>query len=165
MTLTARWNFQRGLSNQFPISELRVVYAASGTLPAALILRDPSAIIEHKLYWAEIETYDEAAYLTAILNSEVTRARAERYQSRGQFGARDFDKVIWNLPIPRFDPKIKLHVALADAGARAETAAQLVELVEGEKFQRARKRVRDSLIELGLAAEIDALVEKLLDDG
>jgi hypothetical protein len=163
MTLRDRWDFQRGLSNQVPIPPLRIIYAASGTLPAAMILRDTSSIIEHILYWAACETDEEANYLAAILNSETARSRAEQYQARGQFGARHFDKVMFNLPIPRFDPKNELHQALADAGARAEVAANLVDLVEGEKFQRARKRVRDALIENGVAREIDELVEKLLD--
>ena len=47
--------------------------------------------------------------------------------------------------------------------AEAEAAAQMVELVEGEKFQRARKRVRDGLIERNIAPRIEELVEKLLD--
>jgi hypothetical protein len=163
MSLIERWNFQRGLGNQFPIAPVRVVFAASGTLPAAMVLRDERAVIEHKLYWTEPGSEEEAKYLAAILNSETARARAEKYQSRGQFGARDFDKVMFNLPIPPFDAKNKLHRALADGGRRAEDAAKLVELVEGEKFQRARKRVRDALTELGIATEIDELVEKLLD--
>ena len=33
--------------------------------------------------------------------------------SRGQFGARHFDKVMFNLPIPRFNPGNTLHLALA----------------------------------------------------
>ncbi len=165
ISITERWNYQKGLANQFPIPSLRVVYAASGSLPAACVIRDSEAVVEHKLYWTKPVSEVEANFLCTLLNSEVTRSRAEQYQSRGQFGARDFDKVIWNLPIPRFDPKNELHLALADAGQRAESAAKVVDLVEGEKFQRARKRVRDSLIELGLAAEIDALVEKLLDGG
>lgn len=156
-------NYIGQLSSQFPVSPIRVVYAASGSLPAAMVLRDDKAVIEHKLYWAKPASEEEAQYLTAILNSETGRLRAERYQSRGQFGARDFDKVMFNLPIPPFDATTKLHRALADAGARAEAAAKLVELVEGEKFQRARKRVRDALSELGIAGEIDKLVENLLD--
>ena len=105
---------------------------------------------------------DEAAYLCSILNSETCRARAEQYQARGQFGARDFDKVIWNLPIPRYDAKVKLHRNLAEAGKSAEAKAALVILKEGEKFQRARKRVRDALIADGIAGDIEKLVEKLL---
>jgi hypothetical protein len=100
--------------------------------------------------------------LCAILNSETARARAERYQSRGQFGARDFDKVMFNLPIPIFDAKQSLHRELAEAGAHAEAIAANVELKESEKFQRARKRVRDALAEDGIGGDIEKLVEKLL---
>ncbi len=90
------------LSSQFPIAPLRVVFAASGTLPAAMVLQDDRAVVEHKLYWSKPSSVGEAYYLCAILNSETARSRAERYQSRGQFGARDFDKVMFNLPIPIF---------------------------------------------------------------
>ena len=45
----------------------------------------------------------------------------------------------------------------------AEAVAAQVELVESEKFQRARKRVRDALAEEGIGGEIEKLVEKLLD--
>ena len=70
--------------------------------------------------------------------------------------------MIFNLPIPLFDTKVKLHRDLADAGVEAERVAALVELKEGEKFQRARKRVRDALAEDGIGGEIEKLVEKLL---
>ena len=162
-TLADQFDYIGQLSAQFPTAATRVVYAKAGSQPAAFVVRDSTAMIDHKLYWAKAQNESEATYLTAILNSETTRARAEKYQSRGQFGARDFDKVIWNLPIPRYDPKLKLHRNLAAAGAEAEAAAKLVELVDGEKFQRARKRVRDALIGNGIAAKIETLVEKLLD--
>lgn len=150
------------LSSQFPIAPVRVVYAASGTFAAAMVLRNDATVIEHKLYWSKPASEDEAHYLCAIINSETARARAEKYQSRGQFGARDFDKVMFNLPIPLFRAGEAVHGELADAGARAEALAGMVELKEGEKFQRARKRVRDALIEDGIATEIEKLVEKLL---
>lgn len=150
------------LSAQFPIAPLRVVYAKAGTQPAACLIRDDRAVIDHKLYWMKSSGEDEGYYLLAILNSETTRAMAEQFQSRGQFGARDFDKVIWNLPIPTFDSHDQLHRDLTDAGRRAEAIAGGVTLVETEKFQRARKRVRDGLIENGIAAEIETLVENLL---
>jgi N-6 DNA Methylase len=162
MSLIDRWNFQRGLSNQFPLSPTRIVYAASGTLPAAIVLRDPRAVIEHKLYWAAAVAEQDADYLAAVLNSETSRSRAERYQSRGQFGARDFDKVVFNLPIPLFDAADPLHRDLAAAGADAERVAGLVEIPEGERFVAARQRVRRSLIADGIGTEIEKLVEKLL---
>ena len=56
----------------------------------------------------------------------------------------------------------ELHRDLAEAGKSAEETAALVILKEGEKFQRARKRVRDALITNGIGGEIEKLVEKLL---
>jgi SAM-dependent methyltransferase len=163
MSLIKRWDYHGGLSNQFPIGPLRVVYAKAGSLPAACVIRERRAVIDHMLYWTKPETEQEAYYLCTILNSETSRARAEQYQSRGQFGARHFDKVMFNLPIPLFDRRQELHLELAAAGAHAEIVAGLAELKEGEKFQRARKRVRDALAEEGVGGEIEKLVEKLLD--
>ena len=151
------------LSAQFPERPLRVVYAASGTLPSAAILTDTRAIVEHKLYWGAPGSLGEARYLVAIFNSEAARARVAAYQSRGQWGARDFDKVVFNLPIPRFDAKLKLHRDLAAAAESAERVAAAVDLPEGVKFQRARKIVRAALAEAGVAARIDALVARLID--
>ncbi len=150
------------LSSQFPVAPIRVVYAASGTLPAAMILRENAAIVEHALYWGKPATEEEAQYLVAILNSETTRNRAAQYQARGQFGARHFEKALFNLPIPPFDASKSLHRELAEAGAQAEAVAANVELKEGEKFQRARKRIRDALAEDGIGGDIEKLVEKLL---
>ncbi|MBA4768105.1 MAG: N-6 DNA methylase [Porphyrobacter sp.] len=155
-------NYISQLSSQFPIAPVRVVYTKAGTQPAACVIKDERAVIDHMLYWSKTTSEKEAYYLIAILNSETTRALAEQYQARGQFGARHFDKVIWNLPIPVFDPKNTLHRKLSKAGARAEAVAAGVELVETEKFQRARKRIRDGLIQNGIAAEIETLVENLL---
>ncbi len=162
VSLGEQLDYYGKLSAQFPIAPLRIVYAASGSLPAAAIVRDNRAVVEHALYWKSVSTDSEAHYLLALINSDALRKAVEQYQARGQFGARHFDKVLWNLPIPKFDPTSRLHRSLADAGKRAEESAKLVDLVEGEKFQRARKRVRDALIEAGIAKEIDKLVEKLL---
>ena len=163
MTLIGRWNYHNELGAQFPISALRIVYAASGTNPAACVLRDGEAMVEHMLYWSAPATLAEARYLAAVFNSETARSRAAAYQARGQFGARHFDKVMFNLPIPRFDAKIKLHRDLAAAAEQAETIAAAVVLPEGVKFQRARKMVRDALAEAGLSQRIDILVARLLD--
>jgi hypothetical protein len=156
-------DYIRQLSCQFPVAPVRVVYAASGSLPAAMVLRDKEAVVEHMLYWTAPASEAEAHYLAVILNSETARSRAEQYQARGQFGARHFDKVMFNLPIPLFDARDPLHGDLAAAGVHAEEVAALAELVEGEKFQRARKRVRDALADDGVGGEIEKLVEKLLE--
>lgn len=164
MTLVGRWNYHNELGAQFPLPKLRVVYAASGTQPTAAIMRNGASVAEHKLYWSAPASEGEARYLCAILNSETTRSRAEQWQSRGQWGARDFDKVVFNLPIPRFDAKNPLHVALAKAAAKAEKIAAALLLPDGVKFQRARRLVREALAEAGVAREIDLLVAELLGD-
>ena len=165
MSLAALFDYFGQLSAQFPASPLRVVYAKAGTLPAACVLRDQSTLVENLAYWATVPTEPEALYLSAILNSETARERVERYQARGQFGARHFGKVMFNLPIPRFDPEQRLHIALADAAAEAERIASVVELPEGVKFRRARALIRAALIEAQVSPEIDALVATLLDGG
>ena len=70
---------------------------------------------------------------------------------------------MFNLPIPRFDPRIELHGEIAAAAARAEKIAATVELPENVKFQRARGLVRSALKENGISATIDELVARLLD--
>lgn len=159
-----KMDFYHLLSVQFPIRGPRVVYTKSGKNPAAAIIRDDRAIIDHMLYWATIETEQEAQYLTAVFNSETTRERVEKWQSQGQWGARHFDKVAFRLPIPKFDSGQTLHTDLAAAAEEAESvAASLVPNV-GEYFTRARKRIRDALADAGVAQRIDTLVARLLDD-
>jgi SAM-dependent methyltransferase len=152
------------LSTQFPIRGPRIVYSKAGINAAAAVVRDDRAIIDHMLYWARVESEGEGQYLTVIFNSEATRARVERYQAMGQWGARHFDKVMFNLPIPKFDSNIKLHRDLAVVAERAEKVAAAVPLKEGEHFTRARKRIRDALRADGVADELDKLVERLLSD-
>jgi len=120
--------------------------------PAACLLHDATYAIDHKLYWSAPATEREARYLTALLNSETARQRGESLQSRGQWGARDFDKVMFNLPIPRFDATDPLHNAIAEAAREAETIAASVPLPENIKFQRARGLIRAALTEAGVAA-------------
>jgi hypothetical protein len=151
------------LSVQFPISGPRVVYSKAGINAAAAVVRDDRSVIDHMLYWARVESDAEGHYLIAIFNSEAVRTRVERYQAMGQWGARHFDKVMFNLPIPKFDPEITLHSDLSDAAEHAEKVAAIVPLKEGEHFTRARKRIRDALRTEGVADEINKLVERLLE--
>lgn len=165
MTLTERWNYHNELGAQFPIAPLRVLYAASGSNPAACFLRNANAVVEHGLYWGRPNSENEGLYLVSILNSELTRKRIENLQARGLFGARHFDKVMFTLPIPRFSEANSLHLELAEAAREAELLAAGIEIVDGEPFQRARRTVREHLRADGLAGRIDELVRRLLDGG
>jgi len=161
-TLMQQIDYWGQLTAQLPPEPLRVVYSASGTLPAAAVLRDPAAICEHALYWTAPENTAEARYLSAVLNSETARRLVAQLQARGQWGARHFDKVMLSLPIPRFDPANGLHRRLAHAAERAERVAAAVPLREDEYFVRTRQRIREALREDGVSQQIDALVAELL---
>jgi hypothetical protein len=162
-TLLEQLDYYGQLSAQFPLAALRVVYSKAGTLPAAALLRDQNSVVDHKLYWAPTGSVAEAHYLLAILNSETAREKAEHLQSRGQWGARDFDKVILSLSIPQFDPANKLHQTLARAAVRAEKVAATVELGEGMHFVKARQQIRAALGKDGVAQKIDKAVGELLN--
>ena len=165
MSLVQRWNYHNELGAQFPIPALRVVYSKAGTQPAACLLRDRAGVVDHMLYWATPDSEDEGYFLTSILNSEEARSRVASLQSRGLFGARHFDKVMFTLPIPRFSAASPLHADLAAAGREAEGLAAGFEFPEGVPFARARRIVRDQLREHGVSGRIDALVARLLDGG
>jgi hypothetical protein len=156
MTLPERWNYHNELGAQFPLAALRVVYAKAGTLPAACIIRDRKTVVDHKLYWTQSVSEGQGGYLAAILNSETARVRVASLQSRGQWGARDFDKVIFSLPIPRFDAAAGLHQELAATAADAENLATAVDLPDKVGFVRARKLIRNALAQGGISERIDA---------
>jgi hypothetical protein len=108
MTLVERWNYHNELGAQFPLKQLRVVYAASGTIPAACLLRESSAVIEHKLYWSSFTNENEALYLAAILNSETARS-ARPHCNQGANGAlvisiRSFSPCLYPVSTRRLTP-------------------------------------------------------------
>jgi hypothetical protein len=118
-------------------------------------------VVDHKLYWAEISDESEASYLVATLNSDSIRDHVASRQSRGQWGPRDFDKLLAEA-IPQFDASNPLHQELAAETPRAEKIAAQVELPEGIHFVRARSLIRAALKTDGVADRIEKLVVRLL---
>jgi hypothetical protein len=161
MTLLDRLNFRRGLSNQFPAPAHRVVYTKGGMYLAAAWVSDPYAVIENTLYWAAASGIDEARYLTAILNSDTLTQLVRPLQARGEHNPRHFDKYIFQLPIPLYDPDNPEHRQLAELAERAEAAAAAVEL-PGVSFQAQRRRLRETLHHDGVSGDIDNLTTALL---
>lgn len=161
LSLRDRIDFQNTLSRQLGAAAHRVVYSASGTSLAAARLSDPRQVIEHKLYWIPARNLKEAQYLSAVLNAPLTTKTVAEYQSRGLFGARDFDTYVWRLPIPIYDSKQKLHQRLVDLAHQAEGVAGQTDL-EGMAFQKARKVVRAALDAGGIHAKLNDAVAELL---
>ncbi len=161
MTLRENLDYLRKLSQQFPINPTRIAYAKAGTLLAACIVEDAKAVIDHKAYWTAARSVGEARYLTAILNCDALRLRIADKQSKGQGGARDFDNLMWELPIPEYDARDPLHRDLAALAAEAEQVAAAVPLTEGAYFTTHRKAIRAALEASGVSRRIDALIARI----
>jgi hypothetical protein len=157
-------NYNGKLESQFPIAPLRVIYTASGSTLAAAVVRDTQGIIEHVLYWAATTSLAEARYLTAILNAPETTRRVGPLQARGLFGARHFDKYVWQLGFPAYDKTDERHQALAHLADEAEVAAAKVDLSNTHAFQTARAKIRQTLTSEGIHARLDDAVRGLLDN-
>lgn len=162
LSLLQQLDFQGKMRRQLGGAKHRVVYSASGNSLVAARVDDPTIVVEHGLYWMPTTSLDEACYLTAILNAPATTKAVAEYQSRGLFGARHFDKYVWRLAIPKFDPGDDTHLMLAHLAQRAERAARETDLPDGVGFQQKRKLVREALERAGITPEIDALVTALL---
>jgi hypothetical protein len=128
MSLKQQLDHMRKLSGQLSPANVRVVYTKAGTLLSASVLDDQQVVIDHKAYWAAARSIGEARYLTAILNSGLVLRRIIPMQPRGWRDPRDFDNLVWELPIPEYDRREALHRDLAAAAGEAEHVAASVEL-------------------------------------
>lgn len=162
MTLLNRINYQKSLENQFPLAPIRVVYNTSGQYLTAAMIKDQKGIVESRLYWATCQTDDEAYYLLAILNSPIMTTRVSPFQSKGNFGARDFHLHVWNIAVPEFKNENLLHFELSQKGREGAQKVASLNLVSNSDFKKLRGEVRKNLRESGFFDKTDELVRKLL---
>ncbi|MBF9151906.1 hypothetical protein [Novosphingobium jiangmenense] len=155
-------NHHQKLSVQAEKFSLRVLYTKAGTRLSACIVEDEDVIIDHKAYWAAARSRGEAGYLTAILNTNIVLDRVKDLQPVGQKDPRDFDNLVWTLPIPEFDPEDVLHNDIAAAAFQAAEIAARVELPEDAHFTTKRRLIRQALEADGVAETIKRLVDALL---
>ncbi len=155
-------NHLQKLTAQANRSPLRVLYTKAGTRLSACWLEDDDVIVDHKAYWAAANSLEEAGYVTAVLNTNVVLDRVKDLQPVGQRDARDFDNLVWTLPIPEFDAAEALHVDLAAAALHAAAVAARVGLPDVAHFTTKRRLIRDALVADGVAETIERLVDALL---
>ena len=161
LSLVQQLDFRRKLSNQFPAPEHRIVYSASGMYLAAAVVSNPNAVIEHALYWGAAANLDEGRYLVAILNSVALTELVRPLQARGEHNPRHYDKYIFQVPIPLYDPADADHLRLVELAERAERVAADVDL-PSVRFETLRRRIRESLAADGVSSEIDEIVTRLI---
>ena len=162
LALVDRLDFRRGLSQQFPIPDYRVVYSASGMYLAAAAVTDRRIVIEHKLYWAAVSGLSEARFLAAVLNSSAVTSAVRPLQARGEHNPRDFDKYVWQAPIPLFDPQDATHQRLVALAEAAERMVGDMELDLRRQFEALRRQVRKAVAASAVGREIDEVVRELL---
>lgn len=163
LTLIEQLDYQSKLSNQLPFApgSVRVVYTKGGMYLAAAIVRDDS-VIDHKLYWGTVGSLEEGRYLVAILNSDAMTERVRPLQARGQHNPRDFDKYVWQVPIPAFDGGDQQHRRLSELGAQAESLATQVVLPPGKRFETLRRLIREAVRGSPVGQTIEEEVTALL---
>jgi SAM-dependent methyltransferase len=161
LSLADRLDYRHGLLQQLPATPHRVVYSASGMYLAAANVTDPRAVVEHNLYWAACASMDEARYLTAILNSDVLTLLVRPLQARGEHNPRHFDKYVFRIPIPVYNPADQGHNHLSELAAIAEQVAAQLDL-PSISFQAQRRRIREALRIHGIGNDIENAVSRLL---
>ena len=97
----------------------RIAYTTQGE-PTAAIIKDNYSVLDHKLFQTVCQSEEEAHFVLAIINSNALSKAAEIFMTQGLYGARDFHKHGWKLPIPRYDDSDTLHVHLSELGKLAE---------------------------------------------
>ena len=93
--------------------------------------------------------------------------------TKGLYGARDFEKHGWKLPIPRYDASDPLHVRLSELGETAEQECQaliansdiMAKPAGDAQSREARKLLRHEWQPNSeVAQDIEATVAELLSD-
>lgn len=161
MSLLNRLDYQSTLSKQFPIPSLRVVYNRAGMHVVAAKISNRRAIVANGLYWATVQSEDEANFLCAILNAPATTELARPLMSYGK-DERDIHKHVWELPIPLFDDAHPVHKRLAELGAAAELSVSMFEIDSGLHFSATRRRIRELLQDTDEGREMNELAFELL---
>jgi hypothetical protein len=161
LSLMEQLDYQSKLTKQLPIPPLRIVYNASGMHLCAAKTTFRRAIISKSLYWASVAMEEEANYLCAILNSSVMTDFARPFMSYGK-DERHFDKLIWQLPIPRFDAKDRLHRKLVELANQAEAIAGAQAIDPDLHFAAARRNIRDAINTSGPGIAINEIVYEML---
>ncbi len=151
---------------------LRIAYTKNGE-PTATVIKDNHAILDHALFQAFCSSENETYYVLAVINSNGLAAAAEPYMSRGLYGARNFQKHGWKLPIPRYDASDPLHVHLSKLGSVAEiechaliAQSNIMSKPAGDQQSRAARRLlrHEWQPNSATAQEIEAAVAELLSD-
>ena len=180
LTIYKRINYSNGITNQQPDKRFKVVYNTSGTYLVSCLIDtkkdldikiDSSAVTlngflaESTSYVFEVTDKEEAYFLVSIFNSSLLDRLIKPMQAKGAFGERHIHKKPLEFPIPKFDPKNKLHLRLVEL---EEICAKKVEKKLPNLAQKYNSigKIRSEIKKIlePEIKEIDSIVEKFLSN-
>jgi len=162
MSLAQGTNHLQKLTAQAKRAPIRMIYTKSGTRLSACWIEDDGAVVDQQAQWAAANSIEEAAYVAAVLNSQIVLERVRDLQPVGQRDPRHFSNLVWTLPIPEFDARDAVHTDLAAAALYAAQVAARVGLPDDAHFTTNRRLIRHALDADGVAETIERLVDALL---
>lgn len=169
-------NWQNKLVNQNANHKYIVLYTSSGSKTVSTVIERKSFalpfIVDCITFYMTTNDENEAWYLCAFFNAEVSNRIIKPFQAQGLFGARHIHKKILEIPLPQFDKDNQNHIKVVNL---AKTSAQKVneflatkELNEhgnnmtSNECGRFRNEVRSVITEE--LKEIDKIIQKLLNN-
>ena len=108
-------------------------------------VRETVVIADHKLMIVPADSDSEAHYLCAVLNSLPVGAVVAAYTVETQIDTHVLD----HIAVPRFDPRNRVHRALASASRRAHAAVETGNRAQLQRAERAVNRAAARLWGLG----------------
>ncbi len=174
-TLVDRINYQKGLSNQLPLIRTikrqrlkTVLYPLAGDIMRSCRIGYRSFVIPNALYYCSFHSENEAAYLTALLNTPSLRQAFKASQSSG----RNFHLQPWRcIPIPEFNPDNDLHQIMAQLTVEAEEAVSVLlteiqgNLTEGQNMLgqvTLSEQIRGLLLANGITDRLNETARQIL---
>ena len=178
-TLPEWFNYRNKLTAQNVNDRIRVIYGGSGTNIASCVLetdfddlrvyrrRVSGFVVDTKTYFYSPDTYEEAHYLCAILNSPHVNNSIKSHQSEGLWGARDIHRTPFEAcAIPIFERDNPDHQELAQLSILAHSKIEEMKgMEENQLLNGGPGRARNAAREIAAdeLVSIDQITRRLLE--
>lgn len=175
LTFAEQLNYRNKLTDQ-KLEGIKILYNASGTHISACVLtvsrsqpfdlqRQPQGFIaDHKSYYYDAISENEAHYLCALLNAPCVDDAIKAYQTRGIYkGERDIHRTPFEAStIPPFDPANPDHCELARLSREAHAAVEMLKTGGGLKGSVYKIREQARAAAAAQIAAIDVIARRVL---
>ena len=157
-----RINYHNLLTNISPLTKYFVVWNARGAnsfcniidtnnLPSFEVRGaeiNPIAFIpDYTLYYVPVMDEKKAEYLCAIINSPIVHKAVKPFQPKGLYGHRDIGRLMFKLPIPKFDKDISEHLELCKLTRKCKKIVVNEEFEETDGFKKRRNALAKVLVD------------------